>query len=35
MFCDNPTDMDDGAIAFSRSVITDLSVWRELREVEQ
>ena len=28
--------MDDGAIAFSRSVMTDLPVWRELaREVEQ
>lgn len=36
MFCDNPTVMDDGAIAFSRSVMTDLPVWRELaREVEQ
>ena len=36
MFCDNPTVMDGGAIAFSRSVMTDLPVWRELaREVEQ
>jgi hypothetical protein len=36
MFCDNPTVMDDGAIAFSRSVMTDLPVWREMaREVEQ
>jgi hypothetical protein len=36
MFCDNPTVMDDGAIAFSESVITDLSIWREpAREVEQ